>query len=409
MTARISLLIPNYNRPSELDRLLRSVFTSIDFSDAAQLVDVMVVDDYSEIDISSAIAAFRERSNFTCQLQASKCGNAEVAFLSALDFVKTEYVWLLGNDDEVSPGGVGDVLRILASCNPGFILLNPSINRTTANRTFIPLSATSPSVFYEHAEDLFWDFGFVTSTTTFPCLIMKTEPVRRFHWNNRLTEQATVYSHSFTIFGALRGESALFLARSIIGFTLNELLDEREKLERQTPHGLMCYHQSLGLARLLQASSSITGIPIARFGSASEDEIDKNTMGVAPTTLSHFLASFFVEQMCREQINIQMPWDGFGYLSKSEIREIMDVITRFDDADLLTSCSDAIDVFNWPGGSPEWKITRLREAQREIQKAGRTRYLDRDGAASICFPKKIAASGVLKPLRGTSGKSSVGK
>ncbi|MHB1054064.1 MAG: glycosyltransferase family 2 protein [Thiobacillus sp.] len=402
-SARITILIPNYNRPFALARLLKSVFHSIEFASANDLVKVLVVDDYSDEEISSAVAPYNGLSNFTFKLQASKCGNAELAFLSALESVETEYTWLLGNDDVVFVEGVKCVLDILASSVVGFVLLNPCITKTTIKRNFVPVRASSTSVDYEKAEDLFFDFGFVTSTTTFPCLIMKTDPVRNFHRTHQLTAHATVYSHTFTIFGALREQRALFLSTPIINFTLNERLDEHRKLVKQSPEGIMFYHQSLGLARLIRACSSITGVPIERIGASCEDEINKDTMYVVPTHLSHFILYFFIEQLCHEQHNVQMPRAGFGYLSRSEIKEISAVIEQFADDSLSRICVHVINVFN-RDASPESKIHFLRSAQKRLKKLTTDKYMGASKRSDVLRPKKMAMPNiVLASLRGSSG------
>lgn len=402
--ARITLLIPTYNRPLELARLLKSIFDSIECASANSLVNVVVVDDYSDVEISAAIAPYNGLSNFMFKQQKSKCGNAEVAFLSALESVETEYIWLLGNDDQVSIDGVKCVLHILDSLDVGFVLLNPYIVKTTIKRSFVPISASSTSVLYEKAEDLFFDFGFVTSTTTFPCLVMKTEPVRKFHRTHQLTAHATVYSHTFTIFGALREQRALFLSTPIVGFTLNERLDEHRKLLKQAPEGIAFYHHTLGLARLIRACSSITGVPIERIGASFEDEINKDTMHVAPTHLSHFLLYFFIEQLCHEQHNVQVPRAGFGYLSRSEIKEISTVIEQFADDNLSKICVDAMNVFKWKDASPGRKVHFLRMAQDRVHQLTRDKYTGDTKRLSVPGPKKMAMSNILlTPLCGIDG------
>jgi glycosyltransferase involved in cell wall biosynthesis len=404
MTVRITMLIPNYNRPTALAKLLKSVFSSIKTASAEDLIEVLVVDDYSDADISAVIAPYTGHHNFTFKMQLSKCGNAEVAFLSALEYVNTDYVWLLGNDDQVSTDGVQYVLRNLASSDFGFVLLNPYINKTTVKRSFVPISVTSTSVVYQKTEDLFLDFGFVTSTTTFPCLIMKTAPVRAFHRKHQLTKYATVYSHTFTIFGALRDERALFLSPPIVGFTLNERLEEQRKLQRQAPAGIMFYHQSLGLARLIRECSKITNVPIERMGSAFEDEVDKDWMKVVPTQLSHFLTHFFIEQLWREQKNIETPQADFGYLVRSEVEEIVDVIERFGDNDLWSLCAEAVVAFNWQNGSPVWKKHFFRMAQDRLRQHAREKYIDIAKRLPAMAPKKVAMENfVLTSLRGIDG------
>ena len=405
MVERLTILVPNHNRPVALARLLKSVFESIKYALAKDVVEVMVVDDYSDIDISTVVAPYLGYSNFTFKLQPSRCGNAEVAFLAAVENVLTEYVWLLGNDDQVSIDSVKYVLRVLDCSDVGFVLLNPSIYKTTVKQSFVPITTTSTSVAYQKAEDLFLDFGFVTSTTTFPCLIIKAAPVREFHRAHRLTAHARVYSHTFTIFGALREQRALFISFPIVGFTLNERRDEQQKLQKQSPEGIMFYHQSLGLARLIRACSSITGVPIRRIGASSEDEINKDTMQVVPTYLSHFLLFFFIEQLWREQCNVQLPQAGFGFLSRSEVGEISTVIEQFADENLWRLCVEVTTVFKWNSASPGWKMHFLRMAQDRLRRLAREKYRNAEKHLSVPGPQKVARPNfLLTPLRGIDGE-----
>lgn len=401
---KLTILVPNYNRSAALDRLLRTVYAAISHSASADRVDVAVVDDHSTEDIQSVVEPYRRHANFKFALQTTKCGNAETAFLTALDHVSTEYVWLLGNDDYVSVESIGYLLRVLDTAKPGFVLLNPRITKATINRGFVPLNATSLSVVYERAEDLFLDFGFVTSTTTFPCLVLKVEPVRKFHQTHRLIDHARVYSHTFTLYGALRNEPAIFLASPIVGFTLNERIDEQRKLQKQAPAGIMFYHQSLGLARLIARCAAVSGTPISTLGAAFEDEVNKDAMRVAPTHLSHFLAFFFLEQLCREQHNVQSPRAGFGHLVRSEIDEVESVIEQFNDPDLWELCSEAIEAFGWQSAKPAWKIKFLREAQGRLRELGDRRYQYAGRELPKAGPKKVATPEFsMIALRGVDG------
>lgn len=400
----LTILIPNYNRATSLHFLLGSVYASISNSRAEERVEVLVVDDFSEEDLTESIQPYHTYSNFTFVSQRAKCGNAEVAFLSALDHVTTPYVWLVGNDDYLYIEAVSCVLRVIDTCRPGFVLLNPRIRKIAVDREFMPIHTTAPTVMYERCEDLFLDFGFVTSTTTFTCLIMKTEPVRAFHRKYRLTDVARVYAHTFTIYGALRTERAIFVSSPIVGFTLNERFDEYRKLLKQAPAGIQFYHQSLGLARLIRRCAETTGREIGMIGAACEDEINKDTMQVISTYLSHFLVFFFVEQLCREQSNVLRPVPEFGHLVRSEIEEVVHIIRGFNDPALWAMFSEALDVFELQSVGPGRKIAFLRSAHVELRQLSRNRYRQMSYVSASSGPRKVATSDLTTVLlRGTDG------
>jgi glycosyltransferase involved in cell wall biosynthesis len=400
MAALLSILIPNYNRADSLIRALDSIYHSIERASASASVSVVVIDDFSTEPISEAIAPYRLRPNFRFQMQAQKCGNAELAFLSALEYVDTEYTWLVGNDDRLLAEGVGRVLDILQTDAPGFVLLNPGITKTSTNQTSVPLRAEPDTVRYEKAEDLFLDFGFVTSTTTFSCLVFKTEPVRTFHRAHRLPLHARVYSHTFTLYGALRLQPAVYVSHPLVNFTLNEVADEQSKLLRQAPGGVLFYHHTVGLARLLRECTRAVGIPVARLGSAMEDEVNKDNMSVIPTTLSHFLLIYFLEQLCQEQENVRAARRDFGHLSRARITEIGAVVEQLGDEALARLFGESLGIFNSRALSAASKIERLRDRQQRIRRLDQERF----GAApdaSPDVPRKILSSRCAVPLRGT--------
>jgi len=401
----LTILVPNYNRPEALGRLLESVFKSISHASAWSIVDVLVVDDHSEADISPVIETFKCHENFHFDLQEFKCGNAEVAFLTAMKKVKTEYVWLLGNDDEVLISGVGKIIHLLRySPSLSLILLNPNVTNMSTGKNFIPLQTTTETVLYERAEDLFYDFGFVTSTTTFPCLVMRTEPIRQFHKSFNLLQYGNVYSHTFTMFGAFHNQPALFVSTPLIRFTLNERIEEQAKLEKQSPAGIMFYHQAIGLTRLIRASARITGIDVKTIMLSFEDEVDKDENDVHPTFLSHFIAHFFMEQLIREQENVHKPTRPIGNLVRSEVDEIMSIIIETGDEVLRRFCVDGLEAYNWQSALPAWKVTYLRLAQKTLRELVIEKYKDQIGRMPMNGPKKIAPSTFLMiPLRGSAG------
>ncbi|WDU63938.1 glycosyltransferase family 2 protein [Pseudomonas poae] len=367
MTSKITLLIPNYNRAEALARLLESAFASIEKARAADQCSILVVDDFSTDDLSEITNKYAKHPNFKFALQSKKCGNAETAFLNALSCVDSEYFWLLGNDDQIAEDGVAHILNLISDSTVGFILLNPKINKEKTSQSFVPLQTTSPTVYYERGEDLFYDFGFVTSTTTFPCLLGKTAPLANYHQRHDLNQFARVYSHSFTLFGAFKDLPALFVNTPIVSFTLNERHEEFHKLLKQAPAGIAFYHQSLGLVRLIRESARATGATIAEIGAAIEDEVDKDHMKVYTTYLSHFVGFFFIEQLCREQQNILRPRPEFGHLVRSELNEIMEVIEAFEDPELHSACAKALSVFNWQNPPATWKYGFLRTTQAELR------------------------------------------
>ncbi|MCX8253340.1 hypothetical protein RHAL1_02942 [Beijerinckiaceae bacterium RH AL1] len=397
----VTVLIPNYNRPQALSKALYSIFLSIDNAKASDRVNVTVVDDYSTVDISKAISPFRHRKNFTFVTQKTKCGNAEMAFLSALDYVGGTFVWLVGNDDQLMPHGVTALLKLIDNTDLGFILLNPIIAGASVTRPSTPIVANSSVVIYPKTQDLFADFGFVTSTTTFSCIVAHTATLRAFHKEHRLTDHAKVYSHTFSLFCAHRQQPAAFISTPLTSFSLNEPSEETIKLARQAPNRIMFYHQSIGLALLIRAAANASGLPIAHLGRCNEDEIAKDDLRVWQIRLSSFLVFFSLQQMVEEQREIKRSDAYHGYMSRADFDLLKSIVAAFEEDFLVRALDQADDIYALSTQTPDWKINFIASIQSEIRKYAKNTLLETACPVSSSATRKIATQSFSTfPLRG---------
>ncbi|MFN7873574.1 MAG: glycosyltransferase family A protein [Cyanobacteriota bacterium] len=366
----LTILIPNWNRPEQLDKTLHSIYSSLSDQDNAQAVQVLVVDDYSTSSaVKKVVEKYSVHNNFRFVLQDIKCGNAEVAFLTSLSHVETKFLWLFGNDDYMHIDGISRVLKLLKSRDDvGMILLNPLIYSSKHDINFSPISTSSALVEYATCEELFENWGFVTSTTTFSCLIFRTDPIRRFHQEYKLTSYGTVYSHTFSCFCALRMLPGIFLSTPIVTFTLTDPIEEHHKLAKQVSSGVEFHHHTIGLSRLINACSDISGVPIRAILSSFEDEIDKDSLSVVPGTLLCFLSHFFLEQLIRELINNDAPSQSFGYLQPDEVELILATIYAASDQTVSYSIGNAMKLYKSSSITPDFKITLIRGIQSELRR-----------------------------------------
>jgi glycosyltransferase involved in cell wall biosynthesis len=370
----VSILIPNYNRPFELSKLLKSVFAAIDHAAATDQIEVLVVDDHSTANLAGAISEFRRRPNFRFAKQSERCGNAERAALSAVAMCAGEYVWLVGNDDLFALDAIDYVLPYLNDSRPGFVLLNP-VMLGSDGRVFMPITATHEAVQYDTAASLFDDFGFVTSTTTFSCQIFRKSPVALFHADHNLCDISSVYSHTFTFYCALHSQPAIFLSRPVVRFTLTMPNDEMEKLRRQAPAHMPFYHQSLGLIRLISASAKIGAASLATLGRALEDEIDRINYVALCTPLRYFVAHFFINQLIDENMRLASG-EANSCLLDSEIKEFEAVFSGFEDDALLQSLYQVLGVHESLNLVPGAKISLLVHVRDRLLLQSRKAYID---------------------------------
>jgi glycosyltransferase involved in cell wall biosynthesis len=385
----LTILIPNWNRPRKLEKTLESIYESLSAINTPETVKVLVVDDFSTDPAVSKVAKkYSAQNNFKFVLQNSKCGNAEIAFLSSLVHVETQYLWLFGNDDLMLKDGVSTVLQLLASRDDvGMILLNPLIYSPMHNKSFSPISASSALLEYDTCKEMFENWGFVTSTTTFSCLILMSDPIKKFHKEKQLSRYATVYSHTFSSFCALGKLPALFYSKPITRFTLNRHDEEQDKLAKQASTGVEFHHHTIGLSRLINACSEISGISIKIILLSFEDEIDKVSLSVVPGTLLSFLAHFFLEQLIREVINTNFFRPGFSYLSKDEIELIISTIYASKDNTVSRSIRHSMLIYASSSISSKLKTKLIREIQNKLRKySSELRELDPDVTYTSSLP-----------------------
>jgi len=157
----------------------------------------------------------------------------------------------------------------------------------------------------------------------------------------------------------------------------------------------------IGLERLIDATAQVCGIGVERLGGAFEDEVDKDTLRVVPTLLSHFLVFFTLQQLAVEQAEVAAPRAKFGHLVASEFDELRDLIARFGDTDLHRLFEEAAEVFWSPNATPAWKMHYLHLAQQRLRKLVDARHASAIDGLPIRGAKKIAPDTFsLTPLRG---------
>ena len=119
----LTLGIPTYNRAYAVRELLSRL--EAEMPDAAP-VEVLVSDNASEDDTREAVQSKIGR----CKLNISYCRNeTNVGFdgnvLAIYRKAKGQYVWYMGDDDRIEPGGIGTLLRHLAAIEPcGLVVCN---------------------------------------------------------------------------------------------------------------------------------------------------------------------------------------------------------------------------------------------------------------------------------------------
>lgn len=104
----LSICIPTYKRSAMLAELLESII-----AEGIADVEVIVTDDASPDDTETVVASFTDRMPTLKYLRHPQNVGMDRNFLAAVAAASGEYVWLMGDDDKIEPGGIGHVLAAL--------------------------------------------------------------------------------------------------------------------------------------------------------------------------------------------------------------------------------------------------------------------------------------------------------
>lgn len=113
----LSICIPTYNRPNELRRLLRSIALQY-----VQGVQVLVGDDGDSLVTKRILHEFSGMHITHIENTSRKGFSGNL--LSVSEYASGEYVWWVGDDDELEDGALSCILEIIAKDTPGILWAN---------------------------------------------------------------------------------------------------------------------------------------------------------------------------------------------------------------------------------------------------------------------------------------------
>lgn len=109
----VTIAIPTFNRARCLDECLASIFEAIRRADAQGAVEVAVSDNASTDDTESVAARYsQEGAPFTYRRQPENVG-CHRNYRAAAELGRGRFVWIVGDDDRLSPAAVRHVLAAL--------------------------------------------------------------------------------------------------------------------------------------------------------------------------------------------------------------------------------------------------------------------------------------------------------
>jgi abequosyltransferase len=106
----LTLAIPTYNRSGFLTQLLEVLSPQLA---KETRVELLISDNSSPDDTPAVVQSFRDKGlSITYKRNETNIG-ADANFLQCYEMARGEYVWIVGDDDVIVPGGMSQILRVL--------------------------------------------------------------------------------------------------------------------------------------------------------------------------------------------------------------------------------------------------------------------------------------------------------
>ena len=158
----LTICIPTYNRADVLDFLLNELFNQIEFNNFSD-VKIAVSDNSTNDDTGKLILSKEKYRKIVYNKNKENLG-AFGNLMKVTSMVTSEFVWVLGDDDFVTPNAIKNIYQELQNCNADidFIFLNSCGFDSTLS--YISSSNESPHLkthlYSKKSMKLFSDFSF---------------------------------------------------------------------------------------------------------------------------------------------------------------------------------------------------------------------------------------------------------
>ena len=163
----LSICVPTYNRPKDFERMLRGVLPQL-----TSETELIIRDDsvnLKSVEIFKKLADSKINYRY---FKGKKIGFDRACFF-LVDKARGKYVWWFSDDDEMAPGGIDRVLKLVKE--------NSDINFVWANFLVInngTLAVSQPDKFFKNGDEALDDIG--TNIGLVSTLIFNKEMVRPF-------------------------------------------------------------------------------------------------------------------------------------------------------------------------------------------------------------------------------------
>ena len=112
----LSICIPTFNRAPYLRKSLANILSQVSELDDPPQVEVVVADNASDDGTGEVLREFR-RAGLVTERNAENIGGAANLY-KAIRMASGDYCWLMGDDDQIVPGAIKKIVKIIAG-HPG--------------------------------------------------------------------------------------------------------------------------------------------------------------------------------------------------------------------------------------------------------------------------------------------------
>ena len=206
MNSLLGVSIPAYKRPDQLRRCLVSVAKAA----SPYGVPIYVLDDSGDDTNAEAVASVRQTYGGIRHVRNPATLGIDRNILNSVEACECRYVWLLGEDDRLTPDAVAKVLQALAG-EPAFVFANYSTVNEEVNAVLrekaLPLDADAEQDAAEFLARHGWAAGFIGG-----CV------VNRALWSAapQAPYVGTYFAHVGVIFHSLHGRRIHLVAQPLV-------------------------------------------------------------------------------------------------------------------------------------------------------------------------------------------------
>lgn len=206
----LGVAIPAYRRPDQLRRCIRSIVRSVQEA-GSPVVPIHVTDDSCD---ETNVAALKElRGEYPHVVHHRNTENLGIDrnILRSVDTCAARHVWIMGEDDRMTPEAISTVLAVLRSGDRPFVYVNyASIDESAtwvlAERS-LPLERDVEMDASEFLATSAWSTGFIGA-----CVVQRAlwDPIRPDRY------VGTSFAHVGRILEYLRGRRAYLVSRPVV-------------------------------------------------------------------------------------------------------------------------------------------------------------------------------------------------